>query len=116
MRLGFIVYLVSLSLVVCGKAQEEAPLACLESTGTCYQGGWYPTSSGKKFAAFQGIRFAQAPLGNLRFKAPKPLDEITIGTIDVSQESDIKCLQNGGEKGQEDCLFLNVYIPEMIYS
>ena len=66
--LGFIVWLLS-HLMICSEAQD-APLACLESTGTCYQGAWYPTSSGTRFAAFQGIRFSQAPLGNLRFKPP----------------------------------------------
>ena len=95
-------------------SQTCRPLACLES-GTCYQGALNSTSSGVQYAAFQGIRYAKAPIGNLRFKPPQPLDDASIGTIDVSQESTVMCLQIDG-KGQEDCLLLNIYVPAKIFN
>ena len=95
-------------------SSKESPLTCLDSTGTCYQGGWFNASSGVQFASFQGIRYAQPPLGSLRFKPPQPLQDPSIGTIDVSKEIDTCCIQMDGS-GQEDCLLLNVYVPEKIY-
>ena len=96
---------------------EDNPLVCLDS-GTCYKGGWSSTSSGIQYANFQGIRFAKAPTGNLRFRPPQKLDDENLGTLDVSTESKVACLQaySNGPLGQEDCLLLNVYIPEKIYN
>ena len=105
-------------LATFGCQEEEKPLVC-QATGTCYQGGWNSTSDGMRYAAFQGIRFAQAPLGNLRFKPPQPLSNENLGTIDVSQESKVLCNQLKDYYlliGQEDCLLLNIYIPENIFN
>ena len=70
-----------------------------------------------KYASFQGIRYAQAPINELRFKAPEPyLDKE--GVYDVSMESSIMCPQMnmfyGELRGQEDCLFINIYVPENV--
>ena len=94
----------------------EDPFVCLES-GTCYQGGWFDASPDFQFASFQGIKYANDPTGPLRFKPPQPIDEM-IETIDVSAESKVQCVQDQGKGiiGQEDCLTLNIYIPEKIYN
>ena len=81
--------------------------------GICYQGSWID-SGNKRFASFQGIRYALPPVGDLRFKPPQTFIEEE-GTIDVSKETNIVCAQiDDGSVGmrQEDCLFLNVYVPE----
>ena len=58
---------------------------------------------------------------NLRFKSPKPLNPKEGVSYDVSKISDILCPQfsEDGEGdivlGQEDCLLLNIYIPEIIF-
>ena len=94
------------------------PNVCLE-TGACYEGTWYlDVNDGlAAFASFQGIRYAQAPTGNLRFKPPiLYLDEE--GTYDVSSEQCKTCPQlgnNGSVIGSEDCLFLNVYVPDTAF-
>ena len=69
------------------------------------------------YASFQGIQYAQSPVGDLRFKAPLPYHPM--GIYDVSNKSlDIMCPQiylfNDSQSllGQEDCLFLNVYVPQ----
>ena len=107
-----ILFLCLLALFGGTASQTCRPLACLES-GTCYQGALNSTSSGVQYAAFQGIRYAEGPIGKLRFKPPQPLTEN--GTIDVSQESTVMCLQQDGT-GQEDCLLLNIYVPEKIFN
>ena len=71
------------------------------------------------FASFQGIQYAQPPIGDLRFKSPLPYQE-TNGEHDVRRKVDILCTQFGQMTGsrsseavvQEDCLLLNIYAPE----
>ena len=46
-----------------------SPTVCLEQ-GACYKGSWINTSV-VKYASFQGIRYAQPPVGDLRFKSPQ---------------------------------------------
>jgi len=97
-------------------AQDENPVACLES-GACFQGSYGTTSSGRVYASYQGIRYAEPPTGSRRFLAPEP-HHPEEGLWDVSSESTIACPQKSSwydpweVVGQEDCLFLNVYSPE----
>ena len=53
-----------------------------------------------------------------RFKSPLP--GLYDGTMnDVSKESKIQCVQLvnlTSFAGQEDCLFLNIYVPETVYN
>ena len=109
---GHIIYLSALLTTI---SSQESPLVCLDTAETCYQGGWYPGPI-TNFASFQGIRYAQPPLGNLRFMPPKSLEDPSLGTVDVSKESEVICLQSGGTKGQEDCLLLNIYVPGKVYN
>ncbi|CAH0682963.1 unnamed protein product [Spodoptera exigua] len=68
------------------------------------------------FYSFKGIPYAQPPIGDLRFKAPqppKPWDGVR-----SAKEFGPKCYQNDlfmntGKIGEEDCLYLNVYTPEI---
>ena len=104
--------------VIFSVSAEDPPQACLDS-GTCYKGSWQSTSSGVRFASFQGIRYAKAPVGDLRFRPPQPWDGQNQGIVDVSQKSTVACLQSylgGVPLGQEDCLMLNIYVPEKIYN
>ena len=103
---------------------QDKPTICLEQ-GACFVGSWIEstTSTSNKFASFQGIRYAQPPTGELRFTFPQPYvyeDEV----IDVTQEFNITCPQLGGGDlgtgdtpiGEEDCLMLNIYVPEVIFN
>jgi para-nitrobenzyl esterase len=62
---------------------------------------------------FLGIRYAAAPVGDLRWRPPQA-PEAQAGDIPAKQFAD-HCPQNGGAFGlastTEDCLFLNVYSP-----
>ena len=101
------------SILVLAKSQEDNPTVCTDQ-GACYQGAWLSTTLGNTYASFQGIQYAESPVGPLRFKAPQPF-MAGEAVYDVSHESKIICPQPKafpvGLIGQEDCLVLNVYVP-----
>lgn len=67
------------------------------------------------FIQFLGVPYAQAPVGALRFRKPRPT-EAWEGVKQVKAYGDY-CIQPGngdaapGVKGSEDCLHLNIYTP-----
>ena len=65
-------------------------------------------------AVFKGIPFAQAPVGDLRWREPAP-GKAWSGVRETNSFG-APCAQNSGGKMQEnsseDCLFLNVWSPE----
>jgi para-nitrobenzyl esterase len=58
---------------------------------------------------WRGIRFAKAPVGDLRWRAPEEPEKWQ-GVIET-QQAPPQCIQGTGGKGEEDCLFLNIYRP-----
>jgi para-nitrobenzyl esterase len=63
---------------------------------------------------WKGIPYAEAPIGNLRYRNPEP-KKSWVGTFDATQFKAV-CPQapgmlTHGEKQNEDCLFLNVWTP-----
>ena len=94
------------------------PQVCLDNAAeTCYKGSWLSTSTGIEYRSFQGIRYAKAPIEELRFKAPEINDDPG-GLVHVSAESKVICPQEIGDRSgyqvSEDCLFLNVYAPQVL--
>lgn len=73
-----------------------------------------PLPNGKTFQRFSGIPYAKPPLGGLRFKAPQPLLKFNSEEIDCTREGS-QCFQKSlfwrVWVGSEDCLNLNVYVP-----
>ena len=100
------------------REKDPSPSVCLEN-GPCYEGSWMITSSGTRFASFQAVRYGQAPVGELRFKSSLAyMDEAEV-TVDVSGVSEVMCPQYSeftNNAGQEDCLMLNIYVPEQALS
>lgn len=79
--------------------------------------GRYTTSeTGRTVSAFIGIPFASPPVGNLRFKAPTKATPWNSTLLTQHERS--KCPQMDllsgtfGMDGDEDCLYVNVYVPE----
>lgn len=79
--------------------------------------GTYVGESRDYFDAYEGIRYAKAPVGPLRFEPPVSFDPNPNETF-VSKKPAPFCLQWNLAKfdgdlleGEEDCLFLNVYVP-----
>ncbi|XP_034250349.1 venom carboxylesterase-6-like isoform X2 [Thrips palmi] len=68
-----------------------------------------------KYFSFQGIPYARPPIGELRFKPPEPVESWT-EVKDCCQERDV-CIQHHmylrNLQGSEDCLYLNVYTPQL---
>ena len=62
---------------------------------------------------YLGIPFAQAPVGDLRFRPPQPIVKNWEEPLLVVKTPP-SCVVSGG--GQEDCLYLNVYVPSAISS
>ncbi|KAG0056273.1 hypothetical protein BGZ83_005828 [Gryganskiella cystojenkinii] len=62
---------------------------------------------------FEGIRYAKAPVGALRFAAPSPITTKWTNAVDATAPGS-KCPQLGDlPGGNEDCLFLNVFTPKL---
>ncbi|XP_075978697.1 juvenile hormone esterase-like [Anticarsia gemmatalis] len=81
------------------------------------QGGKSKTENGFEYFEFMGVPYAKPPVGELRFKSPQP-PEPWDGVRDATTSSpdNISCqmhFQSGKIIGSEDCLYLNVYTPEI---
>lgn len=73
-------------------------------------------SLGGTFYSFKGIPYAKPPVGNLRFKAPQP--PVPWDGIRNAKEHGPVCYQfnlftGAIVEGSEDCLYLNVYSPNI---
>ncbi|XP_045523635.1 juvenile hormone esterase-like [Pieris brassicae] len=75
---------------------------------------------GGSFYSFKGIPYAEPPLRELRFKAPIPKQPWT--GVRLAKEHGPRCYQidlffqpasNMEPSGSEDCLYLNVYSPDI---
>ncbi|XP_071447523.1 juvenile hormone esterase-like [Hetaerina americana] len=71
--------------------------------------------NGRPMLSFRGIPYAKPPIGDLRFAPPKPLGPWE-GVLDATRDAPV-CIQKNyllagyPVQGQEDCLYLNVYVP-----
>ncbi|KAF8895158.1 Alpha/Beta hydrolase protein [Infundibulicybe gibba] len=70
------------------------------------------TTSG--IISFRGVRFADAPVGDLRWRAPVSPPSVHLGDVDATKFANI-CIpttqKTPNSKRSEDCLFGNVNIP-----
>ncbi|KAH7126421.1 putative lipase 2 [Dactylonectria estremocensis] len=84
------------------------------------------TQSGRRITVYKNIRFANPPVQDLRFRKP----DTNISKIEVIQNGHVPWLStdciasapvgapipglNGTTWGHDDCLFLDVYVPETV--
>jgi para-nitrobenzyl esterase len=61
-------------------------------------------------AVFEGIPFAQPPVGALRWREPQPVKAWT--GVRPATSFGAPCAQNASNGSSEDCLYLNVWTPE----
>ena len=98
-------------------------MALVETSLGKIKGASRRSKLGKRFFSFKGIPYAQPPIGDLRFAKPVPIAAWT-NILDLSRnkespacwqvnplfpESDSRFLM----KGQEDCLYLNVFTHKL---
>lgn len=73
--------------------------------------------NGNKFMRFSGIPYAKAPINELRFQPPQKLLKFDDGNeIDCTKERDScfhKSTIDGKYAGSENCLNLNIYVPQI---
>ncbi|KAK7863106.1 hypothetical protein R5R35_001028 [Gryllus longicercus] len=116
-RLLLVAVAVAVTTVAAAAAEEEAAVGgSVDALRVRTRAGWVRgtamrTAHGRFFRAFRGVPYAEAPVGERRFRPPadkRPWE----GTLDALREG-APCLQvshlNLSESGSEDCLFLNVY-------
>ncbi|XP_049851859.1 esterase FE4-like [Schistocerca gregaria] len=112
-----IVYL-AFALLICGLAKqtEGAPriYVTVDTPLGPIRGRQLNTTTGNPVYTFKGIPYAEPPVGSLRFKPPVPVSSWT-EEKDALQTPN-RCIQMdglGNIKGDEDCLYLNVFSPEL---
>ncbi|XP_060661205.1 carboxylic ester hydrolase [Drosophila nasuta] len=95
-----------------GSEKELSDLVITTALGKI-RGTILPSQAGHNFYAFRGIPYAKAPVDNLRFKAPEPIEQ-WFDIFDATFDGP-KCPQPGlfSEDVSEDCLKLNIYSREL---
>ena len=94
-----------------GEVIQDSPLVVTPSGSI--RGVKGTTEAGTKFLKFTKVPFAEPPLGYLRLRKPvkkQPWSEELDGTQPTPACPQIDLLTNSS-KGQEDCLFLNIFTP-----
>jgi len=96
----------------------------VETTKGKIQGFESTTAHGRKVSAWYGIPYAQPPVGNLRFRHPRPID--SWDSVKQTMKLPNSCVQikdtmwpgfegseawNPNTPLSEDCLYLNVVVP-----
>ncbi|KAG8776403.1 hypothetical protein FRC12_000921 [Ceratobasidium sp. 428] len=106
-KLGLVLTYVSLVSSAAINATEPA-LVRVAGNKTTYIG----TRANEQADAFLGIPYAQAPIGDLRFRRALPA---TPGSVVNAQNYSLRCMQSfPANDTSEDCLKLNVWRPHNI--
>ena len=100
------------ALGLLGSLRAAAQVQTVAVTGGSVEG---VTANG--IVSFKGIPFAAPPIGDLRWKAPQPVN--AWNGVKKADKFAVKCMQDpnmsgifGGPPGvSEDCLYLNVWTP-----
>lgn len=75
------------------------------------QGSVMQSRLGKTIYAFRGVRYAKAPVEDLRFQPPVPVEKYE-GVYNATADAPL-CPQPTNDPVSEDCLFLNVYTTKL---
>nr|CAI5851523.1 unnamed protein product [Callosobruchus analis] len=81
------------------------------TTGGQIKGSVLKSRLGKPIYSFRGIRYAKAPVNELRFKPPVPIGKWE-GVYDATKDGPL-CPQATTDPVSEDCLLLNIYSTKL---
>ncbi|KAJ3652657.1 hypothetical protein Zmor_018604 [Zophobas morio] len=70
------------------------------------------TAENISYYIFEGVPYAAPPVGELRFKAPQPVANWK-GVLDTKNISTTCFPSSNNDNESEDCLFINIYTPEL---
>jgi len=121
-----------ISFLLLGLTSDASAAQCPSSPGLIDLGHakhvpttTYTTASGRNISVYKNIRFAKPPTGDLRFRLPDTKLPKIAGIQDgkVADEQSTHCISsmpavapfppyNGTTWGREDCLFLDVWVPD----
>ncbi|GLV41968.1 Esterase P [Carabus blaptoides fortunei] len=109
------VLLVLATFVIVGLYADDRPL--VDTSNGRIRGTIKTSRKGRRYVAFEGIPYAKPPVGDLRFKEPQAQQPWT-GIWDAQHAyscSQITYISSSQKNviGTEDCLYLNVYTPEL---
>ncbi|KAF2902651.1 hypothetical protein ILUMI_03536 [Ignelater luminosus] len=111
----FVIYICLLFFIGVLSDNQDYPKVKIEQG--VLKGKHRQTWNGRTFNSFTNIPYAQPPVGKLRFQAPAP-SEPWNGVWDATKVAPI-CpqinlfLNDYDVKGDEDCLYINVYTPKL---
>lgn len=108
-KITFLLFSIFPLQLVVGSRQNQNPI--VKTPCGDIQGSIIPSVLGKSIYSFRGIRYAKAPVGELRFKPPVA-EEKWNGTYDATKDGPA-CPQPGDIPTSEDCLLLNVYTTKL---
>jgi para-nitrobenzyl esterase len=94
-------------------------MSMLETVDVASGGATYRGVQGTKGAQFLGIRYAEPPIGKLRFKPPVPVHasglidatKLALAPVQTMRKSPAWAPEGDGFETGEDCLNLNVFTP-----
>ena len=104
----------------------EDQIYTFKSKNTDFIGSVAKEKDGSKTISFVGIPFAKPPVDELRWKAPRELEQLP-DTFEATTLPN-RCMQvsnfydsmdgieGGSIIGSEDCLYLNIYLSEKAYN
>jgi len=102
-------------LYLCSLVSSQTDQPIIATPQGQVQGVTLTNNNGLTYYGFRGIPYGQPPTGVRRFMRTVPADPWT-GVLDASVPPPV-CYQFGDDAsdriGTEDCLYLNVYIPEL---
>lgn len=114
-----IIFIIAINSSICTPDKEflseTTTSPVVQTNSGSVRGSVLESRLGKLFFAFRGIRYARPPIGDLRFKAPEPVQQWS--NVFDAREDGPRCPQptaiDEANDVSEDCLRLNIYTSEL---
>ncbi|CAL7942012.1 unnamed protein product [Xylocopa violacea] len=73
------------------------------------------SARGRLVTHYLGLPYAEPPVGDLRFRSPRPWSRAwtEVYNATINRNMCVQLNQNGDIVGSEDCLYLNIFVPDV---